>query len=229
MLRTACAFAVLLAAVGMGRAADPAPPSGNWKLVVPVDRGEEVTMLLAFAEKDGTWTAEYLGASDDLKVKPTVTAVKVTGDAVQFTLGFMGRELVSFDGTLSKDKKKLNGSLAVLGGRLQLTTLYPTKLAKLDDPFAVAREALTQVEDGPELFGAASAVLAQAGEKKVPADEVRGIVERLNKTAGTFGPRWERETTLRTVDILAAQAGLSDLAIVQAKRRSACSPTTTPH
>lgn len=218
MLRTVCAFAVLLAATALGRAADPAPPAGNWKLTVPIDRGEETTMLIALAEKDGKWTAEYLGASDELKIKPTVTAIAVTGDAVQFALSFMGREIISFDGTLAKDKKKLNGSLSVVGGRLQLTTMYPTKLAKLDDAFALARESLTQVEDGPELFSAAFAVLARAGEKKVPAVEVRGIVERLNKTAGTFGPRWERETSLRTVDLLASQAGLEDLAVAQAKR-----------
>ncbi|VTR98794.1 Hypothetical conserved protein OS=uncultured planctomycete GN=HGMM_F48A06C21 PE=4 SV=1 [Gemmata massiliana] len=218
MLRTVCALTVLFVAAGLGRSADPAPPSGNWKLTVPIDRGEETIMLIKLAEKDGKWTGEYLGASDELKVKPTVTAVTVTGDTVQFALGFMGRELLSFDGALSKDKKKLNGSLSVVGGRLQLTTMYPTKLAKLDDPFAVAREALTQSEDGPEMFGAAFAVLAQAGEKKLPADEVRGVIERLNKTAGTFGPRWERDMTLRTVDLLAAQPTLSELAVAQAKR-----------
>ncbi|MBP3959884.1 hypothetical protein J8F10_31955 [Gemmata sp. G18] len=218
MLRTVCALTVLLVAAGSGRSADPAPPAGNWKLTVPIDRGEETIMLIKLAEKDGKWTGEYLGASDELKVKPTVTAATVTGDTVQFALGFMGRELLSFDGALSKDKKKLNGSLAVVGGRLQLTTMYPTKLAKLDDPFAVAREALVQIEDGPELFGAAFVVLSKAGENKVPADEVRGIIERLNKTAGTFGPRWERDATLRTVDLLATQPTLAELAVAQAKR-----------
>jgi hypothetical protein len=204
---------------GVVPAADePKGVAGNWKLTVPVDRGEEVLMLIAFAEKDGKWTAEYLGSSDDLKVKPTVTSVKVDGDAVQFTLGFMGRELISFDGTLSKDKKKLNGSLAVLGGRLRTTTLYPSKLAKLDDAFAVAKEALTQIEDGPELFDAAFAVLSQAGAKKLPPDDVRGIVERVNKSAGTYGPRWEREMTLRLVETLTAQDGLTELAVAQAKR-----------
>ncbi len=198
--------------------ASPAAPTGNWKLTVPIDRGEEVTMLIGFSEKDGTWKAEYLGCSDELKIKPVVTSVKVNGDAVQFTLGFMNREIVSFDGALTKDKKKLNGSLSVLGNRLQLTTMYPTKLAKLDDAFAVAREALGQVDDGPELFNVALAVLSQAGEKKVPVEEVRGILERVNKSSGTFGPRWERELTLRTVDILSSQAGMSELAVTQAKR-----------
>jgi thiol-disulfide isomerase/thioredoxin len=226
MLRLFCPLAVLCAAVALCasgparvRAADPAPGvAGNWKLTVPVDRGEEVVMLIGFAEKEGKWTAEYLGANEELKVKPTVTSVKVTGDGVQFTLGFMGRELVSFDGVLSKDKKKLNGSLAVLGGRIRPTSMYPTKLAKLSDPFEVAKEALAQIEDGAELFDVAFAVLGQAGAKKLPADEARGIVERVTKSAGTFGPRWERDTTLRLVEVLSAQEGLGELAIAQAKR-----------
>ncbi|MBY0457492.1 MAG: hypothetical protein K2V38_09165, partial [Gemmataceae bacterium] len=196
MLRIACALALLLAAAQLTRAADPAPPAGNWKLTVPVGNGDETTMLIGLSEKEGKWAAEYLGAADELRVKLTVTSVTVSGDAVRFTIGTKDREIVSFDGTLSKDKKKLNGSMAVVGGRLQLTTLYPTKLTKLDDPFALARETVAQTDDGPELFPAAFAVLGKAGEKKVPADEVRGIVERLNKAAATFGPRWERETNL---------------------------------
>lgn len=226
MLRLLCPLAVLCAAVALGtsgparvRAADPVPGvAGNWKLTVPVDRGEEVVMLISFAEKDGKWTAEYLGANEELKVKPTVTSVKVAGDSVQFTLGFMGRELVSFDGIVSKDKKKLNGSLSVVGGRIRPTTMYPTKLAKLSDPFEVAKEALAQIEDGPELFDVAFAVLGQAGAKKLPADDARGIVERITKSAGTYGPRWERDTTLRLVEVLGAQDGLGELAVAQAKR-----------
>src|SRR5262249_8734529 len=44
------------------------------------------------------------------------------------------------------------------------------------------------------------------------------IVERVNKAAGGFGTRWEREITLRLIDTLASQEGLSELAIAQAKR-----------
>lgn len=218
MLRSLCALVAFAAAAGLAVAADPAPPAGNWKLTVPVDRGEEVVMLISFAEKDGKWTAEYLGSSLELKGKPTVTSVKVSGDAVAFALGFMGRELASFDGVLSKDRKKLNGSLALLGGRLRPTTMYPTKLTKVDDEFALAREALTQVEDGPEVFDLAFAVLGRAGANKLPADEARGIVDRLNKAAAAYGPRWERETTLRLVETLTAQEGLADLAVAQSKR-----------
>jgi hypothetical protein len=242
MPRSFCALAVLLAAAALSRSADPqvgkhalfplraqepkdAPKgaakggiAGNWKLTVPVDKGEEVLMLLSFAEKDGKWTVEYLGSSAELTIKPTVSSSKVDGDSVQFALSFMGRELLNFDGALAKDGKKLNGSMSIVGGRLRTTTMYPSKLAKLDDDFAVAREALSQTEDGPDLFDPAFAVLGKAGAKKLPPDEARSIVERVTKSAAGFGARWERDTTLKLVETLAAQEGLTDLAIAQAKR-----------
>ena len=232
MPRYVCAFGLFLAACALvppdaprARATQPdakAPEAkagiaGNWKLVVPIDRDEEVVLLVGFAEKDGKWTAEYRGCSAELKVKPVLASSKIEGDAVQFVVTIQGRELVSFDGALSKDKKKLNGSLAVLGGRLRTTTLHPTKLTKLDD-FALARDALAVVTDDGEVFDIAFAVLSQAGANKLPADEARGIVDRLNKAATTFGPLWERDVALKLVDVLTAQDGLSELAVAQAKR-----------
>ena len=137
---------------------------------------------------------------------------------MQFTLEFSGREFVSFDGVLAKDKKKLSGSMALLGGRLTLVDLYPTKLKKLDDPFELARETLTQIDSGPQVFEAAFEVLAKAGAKKVPADDVRAILDRVNKAAAGYGPRWEREVTLRLAESLAGQDGLGEVAVAQAKR-----------
>jgi hypothetical protein len=183
---------------------------------VPSNKGE-ILLLVALAEKDGKWSGEYLGSTAELQVSPTVTGLKVSGDTVAFGLAIMGRELLTFDGVLSKDRKKLNGSI-VAGGRPQLVTLYPSRLAKLDDDFALSRELLAQLEDGPELFDLAFEVLARAAAKKLPADEVRGLVERVNKGAAAYGPRWERTATLRLVDVLSDQEGLADLAVAQAKR-----------
>lgn len=198
------------------RAADPVPPNGFWKLTVPV-RGGEVILMVAFTEQDGKWIGDYLASTGRVPPQTKLKGLKVNGDVVQFSIDAGGQELLSFDGVLSKDKKKIAGSLS-LGGELQLTELYPTKLKSLDDPFDIARETLAQVEGGPQLFGAAQEVLAKAGAKKVPLDEVRAIVDRVNKAATNYGPRWERETALRLVDVLAAQPGLSEVAVAQAKR-----------
>jgi thiol-disulfide isomerase/thioredoxin len=208
----------LMLAGGFTRAADPAPPAGFWKLTLPTGKGEEVVLMLAFTEQDGKWIGDYLTSSEKLVAEPTFKSLKVTGDVVQFSLELKGREFVTFDGVLAKDKKKLAGSLSLLGGELILTELFPTKLKKLDDPFELARETLTQVEGGPMLFDAANEVLARAGAKKLPADDVRAILDRVNKAAAGYGPRWERATTLRLAASLAGQEGLGDVAVAQAKR-----------
>ena len=215
-------------------APDPAPAggvAGNWKLSLPTQRGEGV-VLVAVAEKGGQWSGEVLGTSRDLGAAFTLSKVAATGDVLRFTLNAKSREpkgknlkekeaaeqeVLSFEGVLSKDRKKLNGSISS-DGASRATALSPSKLGKLDDSFALARELLDQVEDGPEMFELALDVLGDAGAKKLPAGEARGVVERVNKAAGTYGPRWERETTLRLVDILSAQEGLGELAVAQAKR-----------
>jgi len=208
----------LLLAGGLARAADPTPPSGLWKLSLPAGDGQDVLFLLAISEQDGKWVGDYLSATTELRAQPKFKSIKVNGDSVQFSLELSGRELVSFDGVLSKDKKKLAGSMSVVGGKLMLTEMLPSKLKKLDDGFDVARETLTQIEGGTGLFDAATEVLSKAAAKKVPADEVRAIIERVNKAATPFGPRWERDTTLRIAELLSSQEGFADIAVAQALR-----------
>ena len=207
----------LLLACGLSRAADPAPLAGFWKLNIPSGE-EDVVFMLAFTEQDGKWVGDYLTSSAKLRAEPKFKSLKVIGDNVQYVIEFGGRDFISFDGVLSKDKKKVSGSLSLAGGKLTLTDMYPTKLKKLDDKFELARETLGQIESGQPMFEAAVEVLSKAGAKKLPADEVRGIFDRVNKAAGGYGPRWEREITIRLADALAGQEGMADLAVAQAKR-----------
>ena len=208
----------LLLACGLCRAADPAPPAGFWKLSLPGGEGGDVVLMVALTEQDGKWVGDYLTSSQKLVADPKFKSLMVKGDAVQFVLELKGRDLVSFDGLLAKDKKKISGSMSMFGGPLVLTEVYPTKLRKLDDAADLAREMLAQVEGGPALFEAASAVLAKAAEKKIPADEVGAILDRVNKAATAYGPRWEREMATRLAEVLAPQAGYGDVAVAQAKR-----------
>ncbi len=219
MCRSALIVAAgLLTAAGLAQAADPVPPSGFWKLNVPLGREGDLMLMVAFTEQDGKWVGDYLTSSVELRAQPKLTNLSVKGDAVRFSLEFAGREFISFDGSLSKDKKKIAGSVSVGGGPLQLAELLPTKLKKLDDPFEIVRETLTQMEGGPELFETAAEVISRAAAKKLPLDEVQGILDRVNKAAGDFGSRWEREVALRLATVLASQEGFRDLAVAQAKR-----------
>src|SRR3954469_20231753 len=118
-MRILSAFTLLLLiTLTTARAAEPA---GAWKLGVPIEQGKELTFLIALGEKDGKWTGEVTGISAKLKAAPKVTNLAVTGDHVKFGIEIDGREILTFDGVLTKDKKKISGSLAALGGRLQPT------------------------------------------------------------------------------------------------------------
>ena len=124
--------------------------------------------------------------------------------------------LGDFDGVVAKDRKKLAGSLGV-GGRLQPTELRPSKLKNLDDPAALAREAFTQLDDGPEVFELGLALLSVATEQKIPADEVKGLVDRITRLAAAYGSRWERDVVLKLSTTLAGQDAFADLALAQAR------------
>src|SRR5262245_59313562 len=124
----------------LARAADPVPPAGNWKLNVPVGEGRTVVFLIALSEKDGKWAGEVAGVTMKLKVRPKVADLAVTGENVKFAIDVGDQRLLAFDGVLGKDGKKIAGSMAPLGGKLQLTELRPSKLKDLGDPFELARE-----------------------------------------------------------------------------------------
>jgi hypothetical protein len=164
------------------------------------------------------WVGDFVGSSAKLQREPQFSAVTVEGDRVRFTLTFGGKEFISFDGVAAKDGKKISGSVSRFGGPLTLSDLYPSQLKKLDDPVELAREDVTQLESGQELFDAGFALAAQAGAKKVPADEVRAAADKLAKAAAGYGPRWERSVAVKLAAALAGQQGFADLAVAQARR-----------
>ncbi|MDB5307500.1 MAG: hypothetical protein JWO38_1702 [Gemmataceae bacterium] len=215
MIRLLSAAAAVLLAVPVRADATPA---GTWKLTVPLAPGEQVMFLVALAEKDGAWSGEVLDSAPVLKVLPKVTGLKVDGDRVRFALDLDGRVMLTFDGVVAKDGKKLGGSYTPAGGQLRVIELYPSKLKKLDDEFELARETVAQVDAGQPLFEAAFTVLGRAAAKNLPTEEGRAIVERVTVAAAGYGRRWERETAVKVADTLAAQAGFADLAVAQARR-----------
>jgi hypothetical protein len=246
MPRLLGAFTLLVAAWVLASGADTgyaqAQPAGrggfagNWKLTLPAQRGE-IVILLSFVEKNGQWTGEVLGTSRELGGSLGIGKLSVTGDVLRFSLvardapleepkgkiplkkdpDAKETEILTFEGVLNKDKTKLNGTIAA-GGSPQPITLWPSKLTKLDDAFALAREKFAQSEDGAALFPAALELLDKATAANLPVEDARGIIDRVNKAATEFGPRWEREFALQLVEKLSAKDHLHEIAIAQAKR-----------
>lgn len=220
MTRTLLCAALFAATLLTGTALaapDESPVAGRWKF--RITQGEEtITFLFAFSQSDGKWVGDFLGSSAKLKAEPTVERLDVTADKVRFAVLFGGREFINFDGALAKDGKKLSGSFNQFGGPLQLTEMYPSKLKKADDPVELAREALQQLDAGPALFDAGFAVLSQAAAKKLTADEVRQVVDKLAKASAGYGSRWDNATGLKIAGVLADQDGYSEIALTQIRR-----------
>jgi len=208
----------LLTAITTLSAAD-ATPAGFWKLSVPFGQNQDVQLLLTFTKAEGKWVGDYGGSSVPVaRAEPKFGSLTVDGNHISYTLKLGDRDFVSFDGLLAADGKKIAGSLVLLGGAPQVAEMQPTKLKKLEDSYAVALEMLSQLQDGPIIFELGTELLRAAAEKKVPVEDVRGIVERLVRVAGDYGPRWERSITTRLAGVLLGQPGLADVALTQARR-----------
>lgn len=222
---------LLVAAVAVVLLAGPVaaqPPAGRWKLKVPLDNQTPVLLLNLDKGKDGKWVGDFLGSYPPLDAEPTVSTVSVADGAVRFTLTVPGRTLVDFDGRLAQDGKTVRGSAAVFGGPPRVAELTASQLKSLSDPFDLAREVVAQTEGGADLFDAGFAVLSRAGAKKLPADEVRAVVDKLARASAAHGPRWERTAALRMATALCDQKEFADLAVAQAKRAERLLPDDTP-
>ena len=215
MIRTLLSLSVglLFAAASLA-----APPAGSWKFRTMLNE-RPVTLLIAFGQAEGKWVCDFIDSRPGLNREPKITGVTVNGEAVKFSMSIAGREFVSFDGTVTKDGKKMTGSYSQLGGTLQLIDLQPTKLKKLDDPFEINRELFEQTEGtAAELFDFGFEIFPLASTKKLSADEVRGMADRLTKAATTYGPRWDRFVALNIAGALVDQAGFTEIALAQARR-----------
>lgn len=199
-------------------ASEAAPPAGTWKFRTTVNN-QPVTLLIAFSQSDGKWVGDFLDSRPQLNREPKISTVTVNGDAVQFTMTGGGRDFLTFDGTTTKDGKKIFGSFSQFGGALQLTELIPSKLKKLTDPFEMNREAFDQVDStSGELFEIGFELLPLASIKKLTPDEVRGLADRLTKASAQYGSRWDRNVAVKMAGMLVDQPGFAEIALAQARR-----------
>ncbi len=215
MSRLLPAALLLLAAVSPAFAAD-AKPTGNWKF--QFTEGQTITFLLAFSEEDGKWVGDFIGANPQLRAEPKVTGLSVKGETVRFAITLGEREAFNFEGVLAKDGKKLVGSVSKFGGPLDVSEMYPSKLKKLTDPVDLAREDFAQREGGKEWFEAGFLLAGKMAEKKLTADDARGVADKLTKAAAVYGPRYELHIALKLATAFAAQEGFAEVAVAQAQR-----------
>jgi len=209
----------LLLAPGTVRAAD-GPPAGTWKFTFPIPTGREstapLTFLVMLSESDKGWVGDIIGTSLQLTKEPKFESLTAKDDQVTFIIK-IGDTPISFDGRVSKDGKKIRGSL-VFVGKTFLVDLLPSKLKNLKDKFATALETLEQEPAGSEYFDAVFEVLARSTSKKLKADEVRAIVDKAAKQSENYGPRWQRAVSMRMASTLGDQDAFASIALEQARQ-----------
>lgn len=208
------ALTVLVFLSAPGGAAEPA---GAWKFRFR-DGTENVTLLLVFSESGGKWSGTLAGSSSQLVHTPQFTSVTVAGNSLRFALTFDGKDFIRFDGVMGKDGKKITGSYSQFGGPLQLTEMHPSKLNKLEDRFDAAREDLTQLEPGRDLFDAGFTVAMHAAERQVPVEEIRAMTDRLLKAAAGYGALWEQTVALQLADMLVGHKDYQPIALTLATK-----------
>lgn len=193
------------------------PAAGTWKFSLPASEDERIVFLFMLSETDKGWVGDFLGTSQDLGAEPAIEKVVVKENNVSFTLK-VGTRVLTYDGRVAKDGKKISGSLS-FGPQLLLIDLLPSKLKILGpkEAFNLARETLAQSEGGQEFFAALPVVLSQATARKLTPEEVRALVDRATKIAEDYGQRWQRSIAMRVANALVEQEAYVPIALEHAR------------
>jgi thiol-disulfide isomerase/thioredoxin len=216
MARTKWALltAMTLALASPLRAADESP-TDHWKILISGRDGTQVFWLVKLQNAESKWTGKLIATNEQLP-ETTMSDVKAADGLLRFTLKF-GDSILQFEGKApEKDAKKFAGTLKQ-GSGLVPVELERTALTKID-PFELAKEELATKTGGIEIINSATLLLQQAREKKAKPEEVRSWAAKAAKAAEGFGPRWEREISLRLAEILAEEADYATTALDYARK-----------
>jgi hypothetical protein len=216
MARTkwALLIAVTLAVAAPLRAADDSP-SNIWKVTVHIQGEPQLFWLLKLQNADGKWTADVVVANENLP-KTTLSDLQAADGMLRFTLK-LGETSMQFEGKApDKEAKKFSGTFKQGSGVVPVD-LERTTVTSLD-PFDLAKDALFQKTGGIEVIDAATLLLKQAKEKKAKPEEVRTWAAKAAKAAEAYGPRWEREISLRLAEVLAEEEDYAATALDYARK-----------
>jgi hypothetical protein len=196
------------------------PPDGNYQLSFVVGGSIEANFwLIKLETKDGKLAGSVTDTARNAQGS-TLKTVTSDGKEVRVIFNTPRGDLV-FEGQLPLVKKTLRGSMDFFG-QLCPATLAGTDQTKLDANTAVRQVALPSLEDAnkldkhldsPALFAVVANMVKGAKKKKLSADEVRGAVDKADKTAATYGRRWHTEFSTQIADALAGHKDYAAIAL----------------
>jgi hypothetical protein len=224
-LRTALLAGLLLALPAVDRADDPpakpaAPaefPAGTWKVALPNVPGATGPLwLLQIAKKDGTWEGKVIASASN-RLRGKAEKLSLAKGRLKFTLKAPGATILA---TVKAEKEadKLLGEAEIVGGRQpQPLELEKTNLTSLDE-FDIDRERLLKLPNGNEAVRVALQLMKHAEVRKVKPAEVNGWADRAVKSAGLYGPHYQRAILLNVAQVLKKEKGYEEIALRYARQ-----------
>ena len=195
----------------------PAPPAGTWKLLM---RGRDGSLravwLLAFEKKKDAWAGKVL-AKGERWIDATVGDVAVAKGTLRFTLKTDELSLPCAVPLGGDAKAGTLRGLAMIKKTATPIELRRTALATLGS-YDLAREALAREPLGFDAVGQALALIAQAEDNKAKPAEVRAWAEKAVRSAGLYGPGWQRDVLVSVADGLGDKKAYEGIALQYARR-----------
>jgi thiol-disulfide isomerase/thioredoxin len=205
-------FAVALAAPIQGA---EETPSDTWKVTIHTEQGNKVLWLLKLQHTEGKWAGDVVATLESFP-KTTLSDLRFADGLLRFSLKF-AESTFEFEGKApEKGAKHFHGTLREGGGLIPVD-LEQTTLAKLNN-FELTKEALVKATSGVQITDIAIALVSQAGKEKAALEEVRSWAAKAADAAKAYGPRWEREITMRIADALLEQDEYAAIALDYARK-----------
>lgn len=196
----------------------PPPPSGTWKILLPMLRGagSNPLWLLSFEKKGDTYEGKVLDTAPKWP-KGKLSNVTVTKDRIKFSLDTPD---ISFPCDIKIPEGKTD---KLMGTALVRKTPTPVELERTTiatlSPFELLKDDLARKPLGVEAVQIALNLLSEAEERKAKPGEIRAWAEKAVKSADLYGPAWQRDIIVTVAEILSSgDAEMAKIGLQYARR-----------
>jgi hypothetical protein len=187
----------------------------NWKFTIYLQGQPQILWLLKLDNKDGKWTGSIVKGREGVP-QATLSDAKVSDGMLKFDIKIEKGPTFAFEGKIPDGAKKITGNVKQ-GSGVVPAELERTEMTTLDG-FDLARDQLAKTTNPVEIVDISSGLLRQAAKNKVKPEEVRGWADKAFKAAEAYGPRYQRDVTLRMAEALVKQEGYADAALEYARK-----------
>ena len=200
--------------------AESGPPAGTWKVYLPLlgkeGTGSQARYLVKFSQKDGKWSGSILSAAEGWP-KATIEKVSVADKGIRFVIQ-IGKLSIACEAKPAKDGKAstLYG-LGTIRNRPSPMELEPTTATSLE-PLAQLEERFAKEPLGVPLIAMGLNLMGTSEARKLDPKLVRSYAEKVVKSAGLYGPSFQRDASLDVARTLIEEVGYEKIGLEYARR-----------